>query len=300
MIRIAYILLIFIFTFISLSAQEEFSDEPAQVKVIIRLKNGDILSGRIIDYIEDDNGSGIRFKTQIGTTVIYSKEILEMKEYYDNYRHKHRVFLMPTAEPIGDDHFIGNYEIALFYAGFGISEYFSFTAGRSIIPGIPAEHQISLFNAKITLFTNKWDNAPGGMKVAIGTNTTFINHNNRIDNYYAVTTLHFDRSRLTGTIFTKNGPRDFYELKFLNNLYDLTYENGAFGVGLGLDTKLSNRHDIRFIGEIWNNNINQPTDSGVLLGVRHGNTEFSSDFGIAFFTQPFLIPFVSFTWTPFK
>ncbi len=299
MIKIRYILPVLLFIASVGFAQNIDEQDFEDVQVIIRLKNGDIMTGNILQYIEDETGEGIRFKTQIGTTIIYSKEILEIREYYDYNRHKHRVFLMPTAEPIGDDHFIGNFEIGLFYAGFGISEYFSFTAGRSIIPGIPAKHQISLFNAKVTLLTNKWQNMPGGMKVAIGSNFTFVNHNNRIDNYYITTTLHFDRSRLTGTVFTKNGQRDYYDVRFLNNLYDLTYENGAFGVGLGLDTKFSEWHDLRFIGEIWNNNVSRPTDSGVLLGVRLGNTEFASDFGIAFFTQPFLIPFVSFTWTPF-
>lgn len=299
MIKLKYIVILIVITFSFGFSQDKVEKSFEDTKVIIRLKDGDVLTGTIIQYVQDEKGEGFKFKTAIGTTVIYMSEVKEIKEYYDNYRHKHRVFLMPTAEPIGDDIFIGNFEIALFYMGFGITDYLSFTMGRSVIPGIPDRHQISLFNAKATLFSMDWSKGPGGMKVAVGANYTFINHNNRIEDYYAVTTLHFDRTRLTATVYTKNGDRDYYELRFMNNLFDMIYENGAYGIGLGIDTKFTDRHDIRFISEIWNHNVGYPSDSGVLMGLRLGNTEFSSDFGIAFFTHPFLIPFVSFTWTPF-
>lgn len=286
---------------ISVSFSQEIEPKGVEdVKVVIRFKNGDILTGFITRYIQDEeNGEGFKFKTSLGTTTIYNKEIVEIREFYSNYRHSHRVFLMPTAEPIENNHFIGNFELGFFYAGIGITKYFSLTAGRSIIPGISNKHQISTLNTKVTFLQIPWQNYPGKLSIAAGGNIAFINHNNRIENYYAVSTLHFDRTRFTTTVFTKNGPRDFYELRFQNNLYDMIYENGAFGIGLGLDTKISKWHDIRFIGEIWNNNVLKRSNSGVLLGVRLANTELSSDFGIAFFTQPFLVPFLSFTWTPF-
>jgi hypothetical protein len=82
-------------------------------------------------------------------------------------------------------------------------------------------------------------------------------------------------------------------------MYPFVYEDGSFGLALGVDTHLSAWKDVRIIGELWNSNISKPTDTGVLLGVRLGNTKFSADFGLALFTSPFLLPFTSFSWTPF-
>jgi hypothetical protein len=68
---------------------------------------------------------------------------------------------------------------------------------------------------------------------------------------------------------------------------------------MGIDTEISGRHGLHFIGELWNSDVNQPTNSGVLLGLRLFNSGFSADFGVAFFMQPFVAPFASFVITPF-
>ena len=272
----------------------------SEEKYIIRLENGDILTGYIEQLHNDpERGPGIRFDTKIGVTVIYDEEILEISKYYESYRHAHRIFVMPTAQPIKDNHFIGNFELGFFYLGFGISDYLSITMGRSIIPGIPSYHQISIFNVKGSVFQMDWAETPGGMNLAVGTNLAYINHNNQILNFYGAATFHNDRTRVTATIFNKQGPRSAYEIRFHDNLYPMNYENGAFGIGLGIDTKFPKWHSIHFIGEFVTPNIIKPTNAGVTMGIRHASTEFSADFGIAFFTQPFLVPFVSFVWTPF-
>jgi hypothetical protein len=50
---------------------------------------------------------------------------------------------------------------------------------------------------------------------------------------------------------------------------------------------------------LWNSDITKPSNSGILLGFRIGNSNVSADFGLAIFTTPYFIPFTSFVWTPF-
>jgi hypothetical protein len=114
-----------------------------------------------------------------------------------------------------------------------------------------------------------------------------------------VATAALSRTSLTAAIFYKGGSKDIYRIRMANNALDLTYGDGAFGLGLGLDTKLSRMHDLHFIGELWNSDATKPTNTGVLLGLRLCNSSFSADFGLSFFTQPFIAPFCSFVWTPF-
>jgi hypothetical protein len=268
--------------------------------LVLRLKNGDIVSGYVIEMINSpDDGEGVKLKTVLGTATIFAKEIIEIHEEHEYYRHKHRVFLLPTAEPIENDHFIGNFEMLFLYGGFGILDWVSVTAGRSLIPGIRSSEQISVVNAKVTLLEEEFPDVARSLSLAIGTNYTFINSNNRLVHYYGVATAALSRTSLTAAIFYKGGSKDIYRIRMANNALDLTYGDGAFGLGLGLDTKLSRMHDLHFIGELWNSDATKPTNTGVLLGLRLCNSSFSADFGLSFFTQPFIAPFCSFVWTPF-
>ena len=125
---------------------------------VIRMENGDILSGYVTEMLSDpDAGDGMRFKTEIGTAVIYEYQILEIRPVKKNYRHNHRVYFLPTAEPIGDNHFVSVFELLFLYGGFGISDWFSFTAGHSMIPGIRSDDQITSANAKFTFFNHPID-----------------------------------------------------------------------------------------------------------------------------------------------
>lgn len=271
----------------------------SEIQYVIRLKNGDLLTGYVVEMVSTaEEGDGIRFKTELGTATVLASQILEIAPKETRYRHSHRVFLLPTAEPIGNDHFAGVFELMFLYAGFGF-ENLSVTAGRSMIPAVDSRDQLTEFNVKYTLFNFPFEEMEGGMSFAIGGNLAYANSDNQIMHGYVASTFRGERSRITGTVFFKTGSKDFYVINLGRNSVDMIYEDGAFGLGLGLDTKISSRHDLHFIGEMWNNNISKPTNTGVLLGFRLWNTTFSSDFGIAFFTQPFLVPFVSFVWTPF-
>ena len=267
---------------------------------LVKLINGDILTGNLIEFTEDaDSVLFIKIKTAIGTATIYDYQINSIILKEDEYKHSHRVFLLPTAEPIGSNHFIGNFELLFFYMGFGISDVFSMTAGRSILPNIPSGQQLSVVNAKFTVYHDTFDSLAKGVYIAVGGNLSFMNHNNKLTHIYGVSTVDFGRSKLTANLFYKAGSQDFYVLNFWNYSQPMLYQNGSFGLGLGLDSKLPNRNDVHVIAELWNSDIARPTHTAVLIGLRICNTTFSADFGLAFFTQPFAAPFVSFIWTPF-
>ena len=297
-----YLILLLITVQIALSVEinPEKLKMDNETEYLIRLKNGDILSGYIIDVItESEKGNSLKLQTMIGNPLIYFNEINLIVEKKDYNRHKHRAFILPTAEPIGDDHFIGNFELLFFYAGFGIKDYVSVTAGRSAVPGANPGEQLSVLNLKGTFLQMDWEDYPGGLSMAAGANLAFVNDKNRIVDYYFATTFHIERTYLTASVFTKQGGDDFYTAYYRNDRFDFAYQNGSFGIALGITTKFSERHDLYFVGELWNSDIARLTNTGLLGGFRIANSTFAADFGIAFFTQPFFAPFISFVWTPF-
>ncbi|MFH1051351.1 MAG: hypothetical protein V1779_10545 [bacterium] len=302
---IVYInILLFIFPVNNLFAEEGILDEitPDRNQLyVIKLVNGDILSGYVVEMVSHpEDGEGIKFSTEIGTATIYEDQILEIKAVRDYYRHNHRIFLLPTANPIESNHFIGNFELLFFYAGAGISDIVSITAGRTFIPSIRSDQQISVANAKVTLLNMDLNSKSEKLSLALGANLGFVNHDNRLIHYYGVGTVTLNRSSVTAAVFYKAGSEDYNKVKLGNNYIDLRYPDGSFGIGLGLDTKFSNMHDLHFIGELWNSDVSKPTNTAVMLGLRLCSSKFSADFGLSFFTYPFVAPFCSFVWTPFK
>lgn len=267
---------------------------------IIRMKNGDLLTGTIVEMVSSpEDGDGIKFKTELGKATIYGFQIQEIRLKEENYRHSHKLFFLPTAEAIKDNYYISISELVLVNAGVGISDYFSITASRTLIPYINSDEQLTMFNAKATVLDMPFESTNGKMTVAVGVNYASLNDANKFYHFYGLATFRGDRSIFTTGIFYKNGSESFYTVKAKNEKFKVRYDDGSFGIALGLDTKFSNWHDIHFIGELWNSDISKPTNTGVLLGVRLSNTRFSADFGLAFFTQPLIAPFANFAWTPF-
>lgn len=271
-----------------------------EIEYVIRLKNGDILTGYIDEIINSkEDGEGIMLETSIGIATIYASQILEIEYEPAYYPHSHRIFLLPTAAPIRDDYFIGAFELMFFYAGGGIGDWLSFTGGRSVVPFLPDEQQVSVGNIKFSAPTFAIDTSGLSFGMAGGVNMAFINHNNRFVHYYGTATINFPTTSITGSVFYKAGSEDLYLIDIDNSIYDVIYPDGSFGIGFGLDTEISGRHGLHFIGELWNSDVNKPTNSGVLLGLRLFNSGFSADFGVSFFMQPFVAPFASFVITPF-
>ncbi len=271
-----------------------------EIEYAIILNNGDILTGYILEFTRNEkNGEGIKFDTELGEAIIFEKQIKRIYPVEESNRHSHRVFLLPTAKPIGNNHFIGAFELLFFYAGFGIGDIVSITAGRTVVPQIRADEQFMTLNGKVTLLTENFDNINRSLSLAVGGNLAFINDRNRLVHYYGVGTFELSRTSLHASVFYKAGSQDINDLYFGVNHIEMLYPNGAFGIGLGVDSRLSNTHGLYFIGELWNNNIQQPTNTAILLGLRLCNQNFSAEFGLSFFTTPFFAPFTSFVWTPF-
>lgn len=280
--------------------EPKLMDKYKFTQVIIRLNNGDVFSCEILNYeVEDGIVSKIEVATSIGKTKIFAEEIAEIMHYQDYNRHSHRIYILPTAEPISKNHFVGNFEILFFYLGFGISDYVSITAGRSVIPTIRSQEQISVLNAKATVYQQYWESMEGNMSIAIGYNHALVNSSNTISHLYSAVSFRGAKSILTASVFSKIGRNDYYDARFGDNFLPFTYENGSFGFAIGLDTRFSSTRDVHFIGELWNSNITKPSSTGLLLGFRIGNTKVAADFGIAVFGAPYFLPFTSFTWTPF-
>lgn len=297
--------LIFIPIFLFFTEQSKAIDRfPADLETgeicMFRLNNGDVLSGEIAEFGSDEKlGDYLKIKTELGKAVIYSSQVASVIRQKNYNRHTHRIFIQPTAEPIGENHFIGFWEIALLYGGFGISDIASFTFGRTLVPAIPASDQGSVLNGKLTFYKEYFETMEGSMSFAVGSNLAFLNHNNRLIHYYAAASFTGSRTLLNMLIYYKAGSKDIYKLFLSNTSIDMIYEDGAFGIGLGIATRFSKWRDLYFIGELWHSNIKRSQHTGLLLGLRLANSQFSADFGIGLTTQFYAAPFVSFSWTPF-
>lgn len=267
---------------------------------IIKLINGDVISGKIIEISKDEEGKlFLKINTLVGTTKIYENEIADIFKEVEKNRNRHKHFIMPSSFPIENNHFISNYALAAFYIGFGITEYFSLTAGRTFVPTVRSEHQISALNLKITPYSVNWDEMPGGMKIGLGANIGFANNNNQISHIYGNFTFFGDKTDITGLVYSKVGSEDYYEFRINENKYDFIFENGSFGIGVGITTELSKHHDLYLVGELWNTNITKKTNTALLGAIRIANQNISADFGFVFMTVPYFFPIMSFTWTPF-
>lgn len=267
----------------------------------VRLNNGDILSGTIVRFVSDSvEGEGLRLRTAVGTAAVYTSQIAEIVALEAAYRHSHRLFLMPAADPIGRNHFAGLFELAFLYAGFGIGPA-SVTLGRSVIPGLTANEQLSTVNAKITVARVPNETMPGGFAAAAGVNIAWANDRNQILHPYIAATFTLTRTRVTGSLFFKTGAAgDFFTVSAARyGEAAVRYPNGSIGLAIGLDTRFSERHDLHFVGEFWNADLTSPRKSAAFLGLRLCNSAVSADFGVAVFAVPVLAPYFGFAWTPF-
>lgn len=295
------ILLLFLITNCAISEEIAGKELFLKEEYIIRLENGDIISGILTEFLEDDaKGKGFYLKTVLGNALIYEKEVKYIMTYEENFKHDHRIFLMPTGEPIGKNHFVGSFDLLFLYAGFGITDYFSATIGTTLVPRLFDGQQAYLLNLKSTVYQQYWESMYGKMSIALGYNLAFVNEDNRFTHIYAAGTFKLRRTGFTMNMFYKSGSENYYEIKIQDAIYPMTYANGAFGLGLGLDNRISDRHDLFFIGELWISDIANPRQSAATLGLRLANSAFAADFGLMLFPAPQAVPYVSFVWTPFN
>lgn len=301
MLKWLIIFIIFIPAFSSARIIPDSIPANTDIKYIFRLKTGDELNGFVTENGEkDEYGKYLKLQTTLGIPKIYYAEIDGIQEYNNIYKNDHRVFLMPTAEPIAGAPFVGNYEAFLFYGGFGITQYFSLSLGRTAIPVLYPGQQFSLINVKSTFLTVPFDSIDGHLSLALGGNVSFLNNDNRLIHIYTAATLRFKRSSFTTTIFYKTGSDDFYEIDYTNLVMPLYYANGTIGFGMGIDAKFPGRNNLFFTGEIWNKDIAHLRNSCFSMGLRSVHDKLTMEWGFLMFTNPYIVPYFGFTWTPFN
>lgn len=274
-------------------------DLRSETKVILRLINGDMLTGIIEGTLNSAKmGRGISLRSMVGTISIYEREIAEIRPYQEAYRHGARHYLMPTAEPLAKNNYIGLTELLFLNAGFGW-EWLSVMAGTTVVPGISWQEQAKVLNVKATVAQIDNEKMPGGYWLAVGMNLAFINNRNALQHIYANGTFALDRTRFTSTLFYKVGNQDIYQATAGNlGRATINLPDGTLGLGLAFDIKISDRHDVRALAELWCADLLRPQKSAAFLGLRLHNTRYSADIGLAMFTAPALAPAVNFAWLP--
>lgn len=282
----------------SVLSDMEFIDDATY---IVRLVNGDMLSGPIVETDSDPAGAYIRISASIGRAKVYAKEIDFIGTRDQQYRHWHRGFIMPTAQPIRNDHFVSLVEGVLPYAGVGIGEYVSITGGRSLIPAIPWQDQVSVIDGKFTFAKSENGLVDEGFQYyAVGVNAGWLNDVNFMGHIYGVATWTGKRTQASTMFFAKVAGKDASLIGAGNIIspFGFVYTNGTVGAALSLDTRFPEFHDLHFVGELWAQDLTKPANTMLYLGLRTANTSVAMDFGLAIVPGPMVFPLVAFAWTP--
>jgi hypothetical protein len=267
--------------------------------VSVRLTTGDVLRGELLMRTYRDTIQAIKLRTAVGTATIDLDQIAEIRPLEKFYRHAWRGLLVPTAEPIGTDHSIMSMELLTLGAGIGIGNVGSIMLLRSIVPGIPAAHQISLVNAKATLLQADYQQLDGHLSLCVGGNLAWINSPNRLQHLWFAGTFTRVRSRLTVVAFYNLSDRDVYQISAGTfGSVAMRYAPNAVGFALGLDVQLPARDDMHVLAELWNLDLTRPYQTLGVLGVRLANTALALDAGIAVGSLSVVIPLVAASWTP--
>ena len=272
------------------------------MKYYFRLENGDIISGQIFDYfIDKENGPAVRVQTEIGKATLYEFQISEILPLGSVNKHSHRSSLLPTAKPIGDNHYFGLYELIVPAVGVGITDYVSIIAARSIVPGIFPNEQISLLNGKVTFLNEKLTSTKDNtISMAVGWNTLWVNTINSINHMYFVTTYETYSLRMSGLLMLKLGGDDAYFITFSPyTSFGIQLPRNSPGAGLTTDIKFNDTHDLYAFGELWMHSFTGSPNINLFAGIRMGDTRVSADFGFLFTSAPGLVPVAVFSWTPF-
>ena len=308
-------------------AEKFYSNNNNLLEYTVLLRNGDVISGKILDCVIDSNAeqnenapntqtnnvrktevdsaealSYILIRTFLGEIKIYEDEIIDIKKKKTNISQNHSLYIMPTANPIGNNHFIGNYELVFLYGGIGVTDWVSLTAGHSMIPLTNSNEQISVVNAKVSLPVVGTKDV-SNLVLAVGGNLSWINAHNRMLHLFGIATYNsvdMNNSNFSAGIFYKLGSQDYATVRLIEREFYLDYPDGVFGICLGLEKRFEKRNDLSFLLEIWNSDVVNAANTAVLLGLRFSREKLYTDFGLSFFTQPFVIPFFSFVWMPFN
>lgn len=294
-----YVLIIGLGLLLSVAVRAQPSSPQEGKAYLIRLINGDLLEGVFIgEALVQDSLPAWRFRTFIGTATIARREIAELVE--QGYRHLHRIFLQPTAEPIGPNAFLGLAGLFALYAGIGFQDWLSVVGARTLLLNVPATEQLWALNAKFTLLSSANVLMPGRVSLALGAQLSALNTANQLLHLYGVASFVGERSHLSALLFAKAAGPDVLTVRAGPwGAMTFGYATGALGLGIGLDVRLLSRRDLHLLAELWNSDIRSPSRTGILLGVRLANTLMALDFGIFWFGYPYAIPAANAVCTPF-
>lgn len=202
----------------------------------------------------------------------------------DPYRH----FIMPTAKPIQGG-FAGVYELAFLQAGYGFGDFLSLSGGITLLPTVAFRSQIAFLQAKATFAQEE------GISFAAGLNFLRMTSKHPYFHGFASATAEFqDETRYTGFIFYKISGEvypivDIYPYGSFSFSY-----TGSLGAGIGFDKPIKALKNIRLVAEIWNHDLSSVKNIALLGALRLETNEFSSDFGLMYFSVPLLVPVASF------
>jgi len=257
---------------------------------IVQLASGDRMRGNLVGHTD----STLIVATEYGTITL-RKELIARFLLADGPQLKgpHH-FFMPTASPNGPGGFLSNYELGFFYGGLGLGHGATITAGMSTLPGIPIARQIFHAGIKITVERSPEYDA------AVGAAYTFLTTDFPYAHIYGVVTMPVGSGRYSAMIFYKvsgdnEAPISLQAFNFDSTRFTVFY-NSSLGAALGFDAPAFGREDVRWIGEIWNNDLSRPQNTVSTVGVRFLNDRFSADFGLALFTAPFIVPVTRFLY----
>lgn len=272
-----------------------------EVEYYIRLTNGDVVTGLLSTVSTDGKGARVQMQTSVANITIYASDIAWIGTREQSNRARNRGFVVPTAEPIGRDLYVGVISAAIPTVGFGLFDFGSVVLARSFIPGLSMREQFSLVNLKATVHEAENGLVEGGRQYyAVGINGAWINDVNFIGHLYGVATFTGTRSRVSTAMFSKSFGRDDYTVNLgsLGSSFRFPYASGTFGVGLMIDVRFPEYNDLHAMAELWGVDIARPAQSVFVLGVRKINTATTMDFGLGLFPGGVLAPVINFAFTP--
>ncbi len=211
----------------------------------------------------------------------------------DGYRH----YIMPTAKPIEGGYF-GIWELAFLQGGYGFGDVLSVSGGFTILPTVAFRSQFGFLQSKLTFADDQ------GISLAGGLNFLRLTSDNTLLHLFGTLTFELpNQSRLTGLLFyklyanTPNGSNTTLMTVDVVPYGAFTFNyTGGLGAGIGFDTPLPGNSNIRFVSEIWNHDLTEPTALGILGALRIESQNFSSNFGFMVFTLPLFVPIANFVW----
>ncbi len=287
MLRLAVLLVAMI---VVPAAKTEAQPLRESLPYIVQMESGDRLRGNLLGHTD----STVTILTEFGPLTL-RKSLVARFILADGPQLKGPLhFFMPSASPNGPGGFISNYALGFWYAGIGLGNGATITGGMSTIPGIPLSSQIYHAGVKITVErSDQYD-------LAIGAGYTFLSTDYPYAHIFAVSTIPVGTGRYSVMLFFKVSGDDQAPISVQAFDLDTTrftiFYTGSTGLALGFDTPAFGREDVRWVGEIWNNDITQPQNTTSMLGARFLNDRFTADFGVALFSAPFIVPVTRFTY----